>query len=202
LQTDAIDSIDGAMTVRPTLFDGPSAAAPMSLLDHLDAPAVFVTLGTVAMYADPDTLRLLVNAVATEAATVIAATGPHPARVIPTHAHVRSARYVPLSAVLPVADLVVSHGGASTTVACVLAGVPHLVVPQGAPSQQRTAARVAALGIGATLDDGCFDAASVAAAVRALLSDSEIHDRINAVRATLDALPSPDEVARHLAGSV
>jgi UDP:flavonoid glycosyltransferase YjiC (YdhE family) len=174
----------------------------MSLLDHLDAPAVFVTLGTVAMYADPDTLRLLVDAVATEAATVIVATGPHPASVILGRANVRSARYVPLSAVLPVTEVVVSHGGASTTVACVLAGVPHLVVPQGAPSQQRTAARVAALGIGATIDDGSFDAASVAAVVRALLSDSEIHDRINAVRATLDALPSPDDVARHLAGSI
>lgn len=202
LQTDAIDSIDGAMTVRPTLFDGPPTAAPPSLLDHLETPVVFVTLGTVAMYADPDMLRLLVNAVAMEAATVIVATGPHPASVIPVHAHVRRARYVPLSAVLPVTDLVVSHGGASTTVACVLAGVPHLVVPQGAPSQARTAARVAALGIGATIDDGRFEAASVAAAVWSLLEDSEIHDRIDAVRATLDALPSPDDVARHLAGSI
>jgi UDP:flavonoid glycosyltransferase YjiC (YdhE family) len=107
-----------------------------------------------------------------------------------------------LSAVLPVIDLVVSHGGASTTVACVLAGVPHLIVPQGAPSQHRGAERVAALGIGATISGGRLDAAAVATAVRALLADSEIHDRINAVRATLDALPGPDDAARHLAGSI
>jgi UDP:flavonoid glycosyltransferase YjiC (YdhE family) len=202
LQTAAVDGIDGALPVRPTLFDGPPTAAPPSLLDHLETPVVFVTLGTVAMFSDADTLRLLVEAVATEAATVIAATGPHLASVISATVNVRSARYVPLSAVLPVTDLVVSHGGASTTVACVLAGVPHLIVPQGAPSQRRTAAAVASLGIGATFGEGRVDAATVAATVRALLSDGEIHTRIDAVRATLEALQGPDDVARHLAGSI
>jgi UDP:flavonoid glycosyltransferase YjiC (YdhE family) len=202
LQTAAVDGIDGAMPVRPTLFDGPPTAARRSLLDHLNTPVVFVTLGTVAMFSDADTLQLLVEAVATQAATVIVATGPHLASVISATDKVRSARYVPLSAVLPVTDLVVSHGGASTTVACVLAGVPHLIVPQGAPSQRRTAERVAALGIGATVGEGRVDAVTVAATVRALLSDAEIHTRIGAVRATLDALPGPDDVARHLAASL
>jgi UDP:flavonoid glycosyltransferase YjiC (YdhE family) len=202
LQTAAVDGIDGAMPVRPTLFDGPPTAVPPLLLDDLDTPVVFVTLGTVEMFADPETIRLLVEAVATEAATVIAATGPNPASVIAAHPNVRRARYVPLSAVLPVTDLVVSHGGASTTVACVLARVPHLIVPQGAPSQSRTAASVASLGIGASLGEGQVDAQTVAATVRALLTDGEIHARIHAVRATLDALPGPDDVARHLAGSV
>jgi UDP:flavonoid glycosyltransferase YjiC (YdhE family) len=202
MQSDAIDSIDGAMTVRPTLFDGPPDAATIPWFADLDAPVVFVTLGTVAMFARPDTLRLLVDAVAAEAATVVVATGPNATSVVPTNAKVRCARYVPLSAVLPVTDLAVSHGGASTAVACVLAGVPHLIVPQGAPSQSRTAERVAALDIGATIDEGRFDAATVRAAVRALLNDGEIRDRIAAVRGTLDPLPGPDDVARHLVGSI
>jgi UDP:flavonoid glycosyltransferase YjiC (YdhE family) len=160
---------------------------------------VFVTLGTVPIYARPETLRLIVEAVATEAGTVIAATGPHPTSVVPPHPKVRCARYLPLSGILPVTDLVISHGGASTTVACLLAGVPHLVVPQGAPSQHRTAASVAALGIGAALDDERLDGVSVASAAAELLRDGEVRVRINAVRATTDALPGPDDVARHLA---
>jgi UDP:flavonoid glycosyltransferase YjiC (YdhE family) len=202
LQTDAIDSVDGAMTVRPTLFDGPPDATTLPWLAELDAPLAFVTLGTVAMFARPDVLRLLVDAVATEVATVVVATGPNLTSVIPADAGVRCARYVPLSAVLPVTDLVVSHGGASTTVACVLAGVPHLVVPQGAPSQSRTAASVASLGIGAAIGEGRLDAATVVAAVRALLTDGRIRDRIRVVRATLDALPGPDDVARQVTGSI
>ncbi|MEA3020099.1 MAG: hypothetical protein QOI47_1623 [Actinomycetota bacterium] len=201
LQTVAIDGVDGVLTVRPTMFDGPPSAAPPFVLERLEAPVAFVTLGTVAMFSPPDTLRLLVDAVARDFATVIAATGPHPASVIPARANVRSARYVPLSAVLPVTDLVVSQGGASTTVACVLAGVPHLIVPQGAPSQQRAAASVVSLGIGGAVHGDRLDAPTVASAARALLGDREIHDRIDAVRAPLDALPGPDRIARELVGS-
>lgn len=200
LQTDAIGSIGGAMPVRPVLFDGPPDAPTVPWLADLDRPVVFVSLGTVALFARPDTLRLLVDAAAAEAATVVVATGPHPTSVIPEQAKVRCARYVPLSAVLPTTDLVVSHGGASTTVACVLTGVPHLVVPQGAPSQRRAAARVAALRIGATFDEPGFDATTVRAAMRTLLNDGAIRARLAAVRSTLDGLPAPDDVARHLAG--
>jgi UDP:flavonoid glycosyltransferase YjiC (YdhE family) len=197
LQTSAIASIDEVVAVRPTLFDGPPSAS--SLLDDVDAPVVFVTLGTVAMFARPGTLRSLVEAVTSEAGTVIVATGPHPANIVPASAKVRCTRYIPLSSVLPATDLAISHGGASTTVACVLTRVPHLVVPQGAPSQRRTAAAVAALGIGAWVDGGCPDRTTVATAARALLRDDRVHERIDAVRAPLEMLPDPPEVALRLA---
>ena len=198
-QTSAVETIDGVVAVRPTLFDGPPNTPPRWLEDVV-SPVVFVTLGTVPSFARPEVLRLIVDSVATAAGTVIATTGPHPESMIPFRQKVRRARYLPLSAILPVADLVVSHGGASTTVACLLAAVPHLVVPQGAPSQQRTALSVAMLGIGHALEDQPLDGARLASAATELLSDGNVRDRIKAIRSTVDALPGPDEVARHLAG--
>lgn len=198
LQTSAVETIEGVMAVRPTLFDGPPTNPPR-WLENVDPPIVFVTLGTVPIYARAEILCLIVESMTTEAGTVVVATGPHPESVIQPHPKVRCATYLPLSTILPVTDLVISHGGASTTVACLLAGVPHLVIPQGAPSQHRTAVRVAALGVGEALDGERLDGAAVASAATTLLRDSNIRDRINAVRATVDDLPGPDEVAGRLA---
>lgn len=201
LQTGAVETIDNVLAVRPTLFDGPPTSPP-PWLEHIVAPVVFVTLGTVPMFARPEVLRLIVGALAPEAGTVLVASGPHPEDVIPPHPKVRCARYLPLSTVLPVTDLVVSHGGASTTVACVLAGVPHLVVPQGAPSQHRAATSVARLGIGSALGGENLDGTNLASAAAQLLGSSVVRERIEAVRATVDALPGPDEVALHLSHDV
>jgi len=201
LQTSAVANLDGVLAIRPTLFDGPPTTPPRWLEDVV-SPVVFVTLGTVAMYARPEILRTIVESVTTKAGTVIAATGPHPESVIQPHPKVRCARYLPLSGILPVTDLVISHGGASTTVACLLAAVPHLIVPQGAPSQLRIAARVVTLGVGHALDGERLDEVTVASAATELLRDNNIRDRINAIRATLAALPGPVEVASHLAGLV
>ena len=197
LQTGAVETIDNVLAMRPTLFDGPPTVPPPWLEDSV-APVVFVTLGTVPMFARPEILRLIVHSVTPEAGTVIAATGPHPEGIIPPHPKVRRVRYLPLSVVLPVTDLVISHGGASTTVACILAGVPHLVVPQGAPSQHRAAASVVGLGVGYALDTVDVDSTKLATVAAEQLSDSRVRERIKAVRATVDGLPGPDEVAVHL----
>jgi UDP:flavonoid glycosyltransferase YjiC (YdhE family) len=58
---------------------------------------------------------------------------------------------------------------------------------------------VAALGVGIALDEEQHEGARLASAATELLRDGNIRNRINAVRATVDALPGPDEVARHLA---
>ncbi|MEY2567381.1 MAG: hypothetical protein QOE35_1910 [Actinomycetota bacterium] len=197
LQSDAIEGIDGLVTVRPVLFDGPPGATS-PLVDDVVHPVVFMTLGTVPLFARPEMLRLIAESVAPSAGTVIVATGPHVETVVPAQPGVRVARYVPLSAVLPVTDLVISHGGAGTTVACVLMGVPHLVIPQGAPSQDRSATSVERLGVGLSLLDRPVTSATIAAATAQLLHDSGVRERIDAVRATLDRLPGPDEVVGQL----
>ncbi len=198
LQTPDVRTIAGVIVVRPSLFDGPPVAAP-SWLKELVRPVVFVTLGTVSIFARPEVLRWVVEAVRPVAGTVVVATGPSPETVVPAHPEIRVARYVPLSAILPTSDLVVSHGGASTSLGCLLAAVPQLVIAQGAPSQRRVAAAIVRSGIGASIDAQAFQSETLTAAASELLADREIGDRIEAARATLDTLPAPEEVAAYLA---
>ena len=127
------------------------------------------------------------------------AAGPSPETVVPSNRNVRVARYVPLSAILPVSDLVVSHGGASTSTACLLAAVPQMVISQGAPSQRRVAAAIVRSGVGVSVDAQALQPEALSAVASELLEDSDVRDRIDAVRATLDALPEPEEVAAYLA---
>ncbi len=197
-QTLEVESITGVMAVRPSPFDGPPIPPPPWLADVV-APVVFVTLGTVSLFARPDVLRFIAESVTSVAGTVVVATGPLPDTVVPSCSRVRVTQYVPLSAVLPVTDLVISHGGAGTSMACLVAGVPQVVIPQGAPSQRRVAAGIARSGVGAALDDEPLEAETITAAARQLLRDPETRQRIESARTAIDALPRPERVAGHLA---
>ena len=128
---------------------------------------MFVTLGTVSIFARPEVLRWIVEAVRPVAGTVVVATGPSPETVVPAHPGVRATRYVPLSAILPMSDIVVSHGGASTSLGCLLAGVPQVVIAQGAPSQRRVAAAIVRSGIGSSVDAHASESETLAAATGA-----------------------------------
>ncbi|HEX2273450.1 MAG TPA: glycosyltransferase [Acidimicrobiales bacterium] len=198
LQTTDIETVAGVITVRPSAFDGPSRPPP-PWLEDLVRPVVFVTLGTVPLFARADVLRFIVDAIRPVAGTVVVATGPLPETVVPPHPRVHLARYVPLSGVLPTTDLVVSHGGASTSVACLLAAVPQLVIAQGAPSQHRIAAAIAKAGVGIAIDALPVEPEALALSVRELLTDNDVVHRIHAALATLDRLPPPEEVADYLA---
>lgn len=199
LQTSDIETVTGVATVRPSLFDGPPLP-PAPWLEDVVAPVVFVTLGTVPLFARAEVLRFIVDAIRSVAGTVIVATGPLPETVVPRGPQVHVAPYVPLSAVLPLTDLVVCHGGASTSVACLLAGVPQLVIAQGAPSQHRVAAAIAKAGLGIVFSAVPLGPDALAAAASKLLSDSDVTDRIRAALAILDRLPPPEEVADYLTG--
>jgi UDP:flavonoid glycosyltransferase YjiC (YdhE family) len=110
---------------------------------------VYVTLGTEPQFSRAELLQQLADAAAASAPGVVVTTGPHPSdAVVAPHAGVRIVQYLPQSLVLPVVDAVVAHGGAGTTVGALLHGLPQLVVPGPAPSQQASAARVVAAGVG------------------------------------------------------
>ena len=78
---------------------------------------------------------------------------------------------------------VVHHGGAGTTTTAARAGVPQVVVPQGA-DQPYWANRVATLGIGAAHDGATPTAKSLSAALNTALSP-ETRSRASAVAGTI-----------------
>ena len=135
------------------------------------------------------------NAAAAVAPGVVVTTGPHPSHaVVAPRPGVHVAQYLPQSLVLPAVDAVVAHGGAGTTVGALLHGRPQLVVPGPAPSQQGSATRVVAAGVGLRRDWAEATPAHLRAAMKELLERTDLRRAAEAVRDALTALPRPKEV--------
>jgi UDP:flavonoid glycosyltransferase YjiC (YdhE family) len=168
-------------------LEAPPAGAPRT--------DVYVTLGTVSAFnRAPDVLATIVRALPDE--PLVITTGPGHRPVLPPHRSLRVAEYVAQSQVLARCKVVITHGGAGSTLGALAEGLPVLVLPRGAPSQRRMADACAAAGVGIALDEP--DEASVREAVRALLDDSAYRDRAGAVAAELAALPAPRDIVRGL----
>lgn len=98
--------------------------------------------------------------------------------------------YVPFGSVFPRAAAVVHHGGVGTMAQCFAAARPQLVVPW-AHDQYDNGARVARLGLGATLPAPRFRPDRAADALARLLGSEEIHA---ACRAAAERMRSADPV--------
>ena len=159
-------------------------------------PAAYVTFGTVAVFSRPDILRSAVEAIEPLVAAVVLTTGPNP----PDAVGIRSPRvhvvdYLAQSQILPNVDLVVSHGGAGTTLGALAYGLPHLVMPGAAQSQQRNAMQTEAIGVGLSIPLDA-DTGRVRAAAQRLLSDPSYRAAGAAARSSLERMPSLEEGVR------
>ena len=182
------------LPVQPSAFDGPAEPAP-DWLAQLPRPAVYVTLGTVTTFCRPERLQLLADAAAQAAAAVVVATGPHPVDVVsPASDSVRVVQYLPQSLVLPHVDAVLSHGGAGTNLGALVHGLPQLLLPGPARSQQQATTRVVAAGLGLRLDWADASPERVRSAVRELLMHLDVRREAAAARAEMAARPDPDAV--------
>lgn len=178
------------LPLRPVPWN-PPAATPT-----LDRRWVYLTLGT-AMGA-PGVLRTAASALAGLGVDVLVAAGSVDLGELDGLAtdRVRVEPFVAQADLLgsdhPPA-LVVHHGGSGTMLAAAAAGIPQLVVPQGA-DQFSNAAAITAVGAGATLE-ASPDGPAVAAAAGALLAEPAVRDAARALAAEIAAMPSPAAVA-------
>jgi UDP:flavonoid glycosyltransferase YjiC (YdhE family) len=152
----------------------------------------------VAAFSRPDVLRSAVEAVEPLVAAVVVTTGPN----APESLEIQSPRvhvvdYLPQSQILPIVDLVVSHGGAGTTLGAVAHGLPHLVMPGAAQSQQRNAQRTQDLGLGLAVARDA-DIGQLRTAAQRLLSDPSYRAAGAASRSGLDQMPSVQDSVRLL----
>ncbi|WIX79778.1 glycosyltransferase [Amycolatopsis carbonis] len=161
-------------------------------------PLVYLTLGTTPM-SQAHLLTSAISALAALDADVLVATGPSVdvASLGEVPANVRLEAWVPQSELLPHVDLVVHHGGSGTTLGAFTAGVPQLVLPQGA-DQFSNAEAVAAAGVGDQLVGDAVTTEAVREKAQRLLTDSAVADAVRALAAEVAAMPSPDEVAAQL----
>ncbi|MGW6446096.1 glycosyltransferase [Lentzea sp. NPDC055074] len=157
---------------------------------------VYLTLGTAF-----GTRELLAEAVVglgkiPDAQVVVAAPHVELARLPP---NVAVYPWLPQAEVLRYADVAVHHGGSGTMLGALTAGVPQVVLPQGADQFGNADALVSA---GAALRPAAFSAGPIADCVRQLLTDASYREAAGQIAREIRHTPSPEEVADSLADVV
>jgi UDP:flavonoid glycosyltransferase YjiC (YdhE family) len=161
--------------------------------------AIYATLGTVFNNESGDLFERLVDGLGAVDATTVLTTGPDvdPAELGAVPQPVIVERYVPLAAIVPLVDLVVSHGGSGTLVATIDQGVPMVLIPMGA-DQPHNAARAEALGIARVLDPVAATRADITAAAREVLADPSFRAASRRLRDAAARLPGPEAAVTRL----
>lgn len=192
-----VAKLPAVLRQRPVPFD---LDVPMPSFGS-GRPLVYLTLGTVSFGAT-EVLRAAVDGLARLPVDVLVAVGPgDPALLgeVPGNVHVTG--FVPQAKVLRRANLVVHHGGTGTVLGALGAGLPQLVLPQGA-DQFVNADVLAATGAGAQLVGPEITADAVAEAAGRLLADPAAREVAGAVAKEIAGMPAPAQVVERLAGLI
>jgi UDP:flavonoid glycosyltransferase YjiC (YdhE family) len=159
---------------------------------------IYLTFGTA--FGTAEVLTTAIEGLARLDALVIVAAGRVPVDQLGSMpANVTVRQWVQQAALIPRTDVVVHHGGSGTTLGALAAGVPQLILPQGA-DQFANADAVCAAGAALRLLPGEVSADAVAEHASNLLRRnlSGHHDAARAIAGEIARMPSPDEVARQL----
>jgi UDP:flavonoid glycosyltransferase YjiC (YdhE family) len=179
--------------MRMVPWSDPSYPLP-SWIGRRTRKVVFVTMGTVVESAE--LRRTVVDALATFEVDIVLSAGVASTADLgrlPDNVYVEP--YVNQAALLPHLDLIVHHGGAGTTTGGWAAGVPQLVLPDGA-DRFINADAVVTSGSGLALFDHTPDL--IEKAVSALVEDDAYRDAAAVIRDDIAATPHPADVLREL----
>ncbi|MER5352272.1 nucleotide disphospho-sugar-binding domain-containing protein [Kitasatospora sp. NPDC002551] len=181
---------EGGLRMRYVPYNG-GGIVPAALLHRGVRPRVAVTLGTVLTGIDGlDAIAPLTGAAAGVDAEFLLAVGDADlAELGSLPANVHPLPWVPLAELLRVCDAVVHHGGSGSTLTGMQAGLPQLLLPQGADNFAVADALVAT---GAALSSSSADVDT--ALLTRLVGDPELREGAERLRAENDALPSPAAV--------
>lgn len=168
------------------------ADLPGWLLKPVERTRVAVTLGTVSpQTGGVDGLRHVVDAAAEVDAEFVLALGDDvdttALGTLPSN--VRAEGWIPLNALLATSAALIHHGGAGTTLTALAAGVPQLVMPDGA-DRFRNAELVRDRGAG--LEVAAADVKPDT--LTTLLGDPDLATAATEVRDEIAALPSPADL--------
>ena len=148
-------------------------------LDRLtDLPLLYISLGTV-FNSNPNFYATCFDAFANNDWQVVMSIGTNidPSSVGKTPDNFLVSPHVPQLEILQHAHMFITHGGMNSTMEAIYYGVPMVVVPQQ-PEQAMTAARVAELGLGLTLEPEQVATSTIHDAVTAVSGDRNYRRRI------------------------
>ena len=104
------------------------------------------------------------------------------------------AEFLPQPALLPLADVVITHGGNNTSTECFHFGKPMIALPLFW-DQYDNAQRVAETGFGIRLHTYEFEDGELLGAIDRLLTDDALHARMAAISSRVQAAPGPVKAA-------
>jgi MGT family glycosyltransferase len=153
-------------------------------LAGLGGSLVYFSLGSLGS-ADVELMRRVLDCLAKTPHRYIVSKGPRH-REIELADNMYGAEFLPQTSVVPLVDLVITHGGNNTTTECFHFGKPMIVLPLFW-DQYDNAQRVRELGWGVRLDTYRFTDAELHDAVDRLVGDPELQARLAAAGAGIRA---------------
>jgi UDP:flavonoid glycosyltransferase YjiC (YdhE family) len=202
LQDKNFTATEPRIELRPVPY-GASAEANSWIGKPSSRPLIYLTLGTA--FGTPELIKMAIEGLARLGAHVVVAAGRVPLDQlgeIPENVTVQS--WVPQAELLHQVDVVVHHGGSGTTLGALAAGVPQLVLPQGA-DQFANAEALCAAGAAVRLLPDEVGAEAIAEQTRNLLprhGNGGHREAARAIAEEIARMPSPEEVARKLPGAM
>ena len=166
-------------------------------LAERDGALIYLSLGSLGS-ADVELMQRLVDLLATTEHRVIVSKGPL-ADQIRLHDHQAGEGFLPQPAILPMVDLVITHGGNNTVTEAFHHGKPMIVLPLFW-DQVDNAQRVDETGFGRRLSTYAFRDEELAGAIDELLADTALAKRLRAmskrIRSTSGTVRAADLIER------
>jgi L-noviosyl transferase len=162
-------------------------------------PRICVTFGSVLPGMGKHMIRATVGELRELNAEVLVSTGGAALDGWgPLPANVRLAQWLPMAAVLPGCSTVIHHGGSGTMFGALAAGVPQVLLPQGA-DQPKNAEAVVRRGVGIALDTMTDGMERLGQAVRQVIADPSYSKAAQEVARENSARPAPSAVVTQIA---
>ncbi|HEX6713876.1 MAG TPA: nucleotide disphospho-sugar-binding domain-containing protein [Thermoleophilaceae bacterium] len=157
-----------------------------------DGKLLYLSLGSLGS-ADVELMQRLIDTLAETHYRVIVSMGPQ-------HDELRLAEnmvgeeFLPQTRILPLVDLVITHGGNNTVTECFWAGKPMVVLPLFW-DQHDNAQRVHETGFGTRIDTYGHEPAQLIGAIDRLIADERLTARLAAASERLRARPGTEHAA-------
>jgi len=151
-----------------------------------DGGLIYLSLGSLGS-ADVGLMQRLVDVMGRTRHRVVVSKGPL-GDEIRLADNMTGADFLPQPAILPLVDLVITHGGNNTVTEAFHHGKPMIVLPLFW-DQVDNAQRIDETGFGVRLATYDFEDAELTGAADRLLADSVLHDRLTAISNRLKANP-------------
>jgi MGT family glycosyltransferase len=171
--------------------------APFKLPESLRGAGklIYLSLGSLGS-ADTELMGRLIDLLGRTDHRVIVSLGPQH-QELQLHKNMAGEEFLPQTSVLPLVDLVITHGGNNTVTECMYFGKPMIVLPLFW-DQHDNAQRVHEGGFGVRLDPYRFRDEQLLNWIDRLSADAGLADRLSGIAGRLQATPGTIQAAERI----